>query len=65
MGRKSKEEQLCVYTWLIHFAVQQKITQDYNATILQKKKKITVIIIANVAILNKVRIIKKIKSKST
>ena len=64
MGRKSKEEQLCVYTWLIHFAIQQKITQDYNATILQKKK-ITVIIIANVVILNKVRIIKKIKSKST
>ena len=38
MGRKSKKEGICVYVWLIHFAVQQKLTQQCKATILQKKK---------------------------
>ena len=37
MGRKSKEEGICIYMWLIHFAVQQKLTH-YKATILQFKK---------------------------
>ena len=27
------------YAWLIHFATQQKPTQQYRATILQLKKK--------------------------
>ena len=27
------------YVWLIHFATQQKLTQQYKATILQLKKK--------------------------
>ena len=39
MGRKSKEEGIYVYVWLIHFAVQQKLTQHCKATILQLKKK--------------------------
>ena len=39
MGRKSKEEGIYVHMWLIHFAVQQKLTQHCKATILQFKKK--------------------------
>ena len=35
MGRKSKEEGIDVYVWLIHLAVQQKLTQHCKATILQ------------------------------
>jgi hypothetical protein len=38
MGRKSKKEGICIYMWLIHFAVQQKLTH-YKATILQFKKR--------------------------
>jgi len=37
MGRKSKEEGIYVHMWLIHFAVQQKLTPHYKATILQYK----------------------------
>ena len=36
MGRKPKKG-ICVYVQLIHFAVQQKLTQHCKATILQKK----------------------------
>ena len=36
MGRKFKKEGIYVYTELIHFAVQQKVTQHCKATILQK-----------------------------
>ena len=32
MGRKSKKEGICVDTYLIHFAVQQKLTQHRKAT---------------------------------
>ena len=39
MGRKSKEEGIYVHMWLIHFAVQQKLTQHCKATRLQFKKK--------------------------
>ena len=39
MGRKSKEEGMYVHMWLIHFAVQQKLTQHCKATVLQFKKK--------------------------
>ena len=39
MGRKSKEEGIYVHVQLIHFAVQQKLTQHWKATILQKKCK--------------------------
>ena len=38
MGKKPKEERIYVYVWLIHFAVQQKLTQYSKATILQKKE---------------------------
>ena len=38
MGRKSKKEGIYVYIWLIHFAVQQKLTQQCKATTLQYKK---------------------------
>ena len=32
MGRRSKEEERHVHVWLIHFAVQQKLTQRCKAT---------------------------------
>ena len=35
MGGESKTEGIYVYIWLIHFALQQKITQHYEAIILQ------------------------------
>ena len=35
MGSKSKKEGICVYIDLIHFAVEQKLTQHCKATILQ------------------------------
>ena len=38
MGGKSKEEGIYVYMWLIHFAVQEKLTQHCKPTILQLKK---------------------------
>ena len=36
------------YVWLIHFATQQKLTQQYKATILQLKKKKDFAIFVNV-----------------
>ena len=38
-GLNGKEEGIYVHVWLIHFAVQQKLTQHCKATILQQKKK--------------------------
>ena len=38
MGRKSKDEGMDVYRWLVHFAIQWKLTQDCKATVLQLKK---------------------------
>ena len=38
MGRKSRKKEVYVFVELIHFAIQQKLTQQYKATILQKKK---------------------------
>ena len=35
MGRKSKKEGIYVYIELIHFAVHQKLTKHYKATVLQ------------------------------
>ena len=35
MGRKSKKEGICVYTELIHFSEQNKLTQHCEATVLQ------------------------------
>ena len=35
MGKESKKEWICVYVLLIHFAVQQKLTQHCESTILQ------------------------------
>ena len=32
MGRKSKKEGICVYMWLIHFAIQQKLTEQCKVT---------------------------------
>ena len=40
MGRKSKEEDIYVYMWLIHIVVWQKSIQYCKATILQLKIKI-------------------------
>ena len=37
MGRKSKKEWIYVYVLLIHFAIQQKLTQHCKATIVQEK----------------------------
>jgi len=44
MGRKPKREGIHVYVWLIHFAMQQKLTQHFKAYIpikinLKKKKR--------------------------
>ena len=39
MGRKSKKEEIHVYKWLIHFAVQQKITQHCTPIKIGKRKK--------------------------
>ena len=36
---KPPKERINVYLWLIYFAVQQKLTQQCKATILQEKKK--------------------------
>ena len=38
MEGKSKREGIYVYTWLIRFFVQQKLTQNCKATIPQFKK---------------------------
>lgn len=38
MGKKSKNEEIYVYVWLIPFAIQQKLTQQCRATILQSKQ---------------------------
>ena len=38
MGKKSKKEEIYEYVWLIHFAIQQKLTQQCKATILQSKQ---------------------------
>ena len=35
MGRKSKKQGIYIYMYLIHFVVQQKLTQHCTATILQ------------------------------
>ena len=39
MGKKSKKEGVYVYVRLIHFAVQQKLTQQCKGTILKKKER--------------------------
>ena len=39
MGGRFKREGIYVYTWLIHFAVQKKLTQHCKASIFQFKKK--------------------------
>ena len=39
MGGRSKREGIQVYIQLVHFIVQQKLTQHCKATILQWKKK--------------------------
>ena len=38
MGKKSKKEEIYVYVWLIHFAIQQKLALQCRATILQSKQ---------------------------
>ena len=37
VGGVSQREGIYVYIWLIHFAVQQKLTQHCKATIKEKK----------------------------
>ena len=37
---KSRREGICIYIWLIHLAVQQKLAQRCEATIPQLKKNI-------------------------
>ena len=41
MGGRSRREgiYIFIYVWLIHFIVQQKLTQHYKATVPQLKKK--------------------------
>ena len=39
LGGRSKREGIYVYIQLIHFVVQQKLTQHCKANILQYKKK--------------------------
>ena len=39
MGGRSKREGIDVYTQMIHFVVQQKLTQHCKAIILQLKEK--------------------------
>ena len=39
MGGKFERVGICVYTELIHFTVQQKLTQNCKTTILLFKKK--------------------------
>ena len=39
MGGRFKRERIYVYTWLIHFAVQKKLTQHCKASIFQLKKR--------------------------
>ena len=39
VGREFKKEQICVYIWLIHLDLQQKLTQHQKAIRLQSKKK--------------------------
>ena len=34
-GKEIQKEEIYVYIWLIHFAVQQKLTQQCKATVLQ------------------------------
>ena len=36
-GRKTPKKGICVYLELIHFVVQQKLTESCTATILQHK----------------------------
>ena len=38
MGKESKKEWIYVYVLLLHFAVQQKLTQHCKSTILQSLK---------------------------
>ena len=41
MGGRFKRERIFVYTWLVHFVVQEKLTQHCKATIpyLNKMRK--------------------------
>ena len=38
-GKEIQKKRICVYLQLIHFAVQQKLTQHCKATILQSNFK--------------------------
>ena len=40
MGGRSERERVYVHTWMIPFAVQQKLTHHHKAIILQLKKRI-------------------------
>ena len=40
MGRKLKEEGIYIYTWLRHFAAQQKLPQWCKATSPNKKRRL-------------------------
>ena len=35
MGKESRKEWMCIYIWVIHFAVHLKLTQHCESTILQ------------------------------
>ena len=37
-GKEIQKKRRYMFVELIHFAIQQKLTQQYKATILQKKK---------------------------
>ena len=40
VGKESEGEGICVYVWLGHFVVQEKLSQPCKLTIVQKNLKI-------------------------
>ena len=38
MWEKNRREWICVYVWMGHFVVQQKLSQPFKLTVLQEKK---------------------------
>ena len=48
IGKEAKNEQTHVYVYLMHFAVQQKLTQQCKPTTLQLKKKFKSVIFLEV-----------------
>ena len=45
MRKESSKEWIYVYAWLIHFAVQQKLTQHCKSNILQQQQQKKMLVI--------------------